>query len=71
MPLAVLPTEREKQISMKKPVREIVEQALLTRGGMAGALVNNNGDIIFLHGRSRLFLEPPPHEVETILLLKM
>ena len=46
--------------SVKLPLRELTEQALLRQLAPAGALVNGQGDILYLHGRTGLFLEPPP-----------
>jgi two-component system CheB/CheR fusion protein len=45
-------------IQTKKPLREITEQALLYREDMAGALVNSRGDVVYLHGRTGLYLDP-------------
>ncbi|PKN27926.1 MAG: chemotaxis protein CheR [Deltaproteobacteria bacterium HGW-Deltaproteobacteria-22] len=42
------------------PLRELTEQALLLQFAPAGALVDNSGDILYLHGRLGLYLEPPP-----------
>ncbi|MFT5783408.1 MAG: two-component system CheB/CheR fusion protein [Candidatus Krumholzibacteriia bacterium] len=42
------------------PMREITERALLQQVAPAGALVNGQGDILYLHGRTGLFLELAP-----------
>lgn len=63
-----LPSVTEKQAQGKRPLREITEAALLKREDMAGALVNSRGDIIYLHGRSGLYLEPAPGEAEMNIL---
>jgi len=44
----------------KPRLREITEQALLHQSFMAAALVNENGDILYLHGRTGKYLEPAP-----------
>jgi two-component system CheB/CheR fusion protein len=44
------------------PLRELTEQALLQLVVPTGALVNRNGDVLYLHGRTGLFLEPAPGE---------
>ena len=46
----------------KLPLRELTEQALLQQVAPAGALVNGQGDILYLHGRTGLYLEPAPGE---------
>jgi two-component system CheB/CheR fusion protein len=56
---------------MKRPLRELTEQALLQHLVAAGALVNAEGDIVYLHGRSGLFLEPAPGEAGVNNILKM
>lgn len=66
-----LPPETEKSAQWKKPIKEIAEKALLSRQDMAGALVNSAGKIIYLHGRSGLYLEPAPGEAELNNILKM
>ncbi|HEY0464500.1 MAG TPA: PAS domain-containing protein, partial [Polyangiaceae bacterium] len=43
------------------PLRELAERALLSRAPV-GALVNEQGDILYLHGQTGKFLEPPPGE---------
>ena len=53
------------------PLREIAEQAMLLQVAPAGALVNEQGDILYLHGRSGMFLEPAPGEVGVSNILKM
>jgi len=55
----------------KPSLREVTEQAMLLQVAPAGALVNHQGDILYLHGRSGMFLEPAPGEVGTHNILKM
>ncbi|MBT3293666.1 MAG: chemotaxis protein CheR [Verrucomicrobia bacterium] len=55
----------------KPPLRELTEQALLQQVIAAGALVNRQGDIFYLHGRTGLFLEPAPGEAGINNILKM
>ena len=55
----------------KPTLRELAEQAMLLQVAPAGALVNQQGDILYLHGRSGLFLEPAPGEVGVNNILKM
>ena len=47
---------------VKLPLRELTEQALLQQVAPAGALVNGQGDILYLHGRTGMYLEPAPGE---------
>lgn len=46
----------------RAPLRELTEQALLRQVDLAGALVNTQGDILYLHGRTGRYLEPAPGE---------
>jgi two-component system CheB/CheR fusion protein len=57
--------------SAKPPLREITEQALLQQVAPAAALVNSQGDILYLHGRTGLYLEPAPGEAGINNILKM
>ncbi len=53
------------------PLRELTEQALLQAVVPAAALVNGQGDILYLHGRTGQYLEPAPGAVGVINILKM
>ena len=55
----------------KQSLRELTEQALLQELAPVAALVNNNGDIVYLHGRTGLYLEPAPGEAGVNNILKM
>ena len=44
---------------VKLPLRELTEQAILREVALVAALVNAQGDVLYLHGRSGLYLEPP------------
>ncbi|MBN1369147.1 MAG: PAS domain-containing protein, partial [Dehalococcoidaceae bacterium] len=55
----------------KLPLRELTEQALLRQIVHAGALINAEGDILYLHGRTGLYLEPTPGESGPNNILKM
>ena len=57
--------------SAKLPLRELTEQALLQQTAAAGILVNGRGDILYLHGRTGMYLETPPGEVGVSNILKM
>ena len=55
----------------KLPLRELTERALLQQYAPVGALVNERGDILYLHGRTGLYLEPAPGEAGIDNILKM
>lgn len=42
----------------KEPLRELTERTLLARLAPSSALVNGQGDILYIHGRTGLYLEP-------------
>ena len=56
---------------IKPPLRELTESELLQQVIAAGALVNGQGDILYLHGRTGMFLEPAPGEAGINNILKM
>ena len=56
---------------LKLPLRELTEQALLRQAAQVGALVNGQGDILYLHGHTGLYLEMAPGEVSINHILKM
>ena len=55
----------------KLPLRDLTEQALLQRLAPAAALVNRQGDVLYLHGRTGLYLEPAPGEAGINNILQM
>jgi two-component system CheB/CheR fusion protein len=69
-----MPTPQRVQkssVSEKVPLQEIMQQALLQQIPLSGALVNQEGDILYLHGRTGMYLEPPPGEGGVMNILKM
>jgi two-component system CheB/CheR fusion protein len=52
-------------------IRELTEQALLTHIASTAALVAASGDILYLHGRSGMYLEPAQGEAGVNNILKM
>ena len=67
-----LPYAPRKTAKPGKPsLREITEKALLQQVTPAAALVNSNGDILYLHGRTGLYLEPAPGESGVNNILRM
>lgn len=57
--------------SMKRSLRTLTEQTLLQYVATVGILVNSQGDIRYLHGRSGMFLEPAPGETGTNNIVNM
>ncbi|KAB2640371.1 MAG: PAS domain S-box protein [Verrucomicrobia bacterium] len=55
----------------KRPWRELTEEVLLKQNTAVGILINSHGDILYLHGRSGMFLEPSPGEAGINNILKM
>ncbi|MBU1105354.1 MAG: PAS domain-containing protein [Candidatus Riflebacteria bacterium] len=55
----------------KQTIRELAEQALLQQAVPAAALVTGSGDILYLHGRTGLYLEPVPGEAGVNNIIKM
>jgi len=52
-------------------LRELTERSLLDQFVPAAVLVNGGGDIVYVHGRTGLFLEPAPGETGVGNILKM
>lgn len=57
--------------SEKPSLRELSETALLEYGTPAAVLVNGLGNILYIHGRTGLYLEPAPGEAGVNNILKM
>ena len=57
--------------SAKLPLRELTEQALLQQIAPTGALVNEHGDVLYLHGRFGMYMELVPGEASVNNVLKM
>lgn len=55
----------------KLPLKELIEQALLRQIAPASALINSQGDILYLHGKIGGYLELAPGEVGISNILKM
>ena len=56
---------------VKLPMRELTEQALLQQLAPTSILVDEQGDILYLHGRTGMYLEPAPGEPGISNILKM
>jgi two-component system CheB/CheR fusion protein len=55
----------------KLSLRELTEQTFLQQLAPVGALVNAHGDLLYLQGRTGLYLEPTPGEAGISNILKM
>ncbi|MFH1809433.1 MAG: CheR family methyltransferase, partial [Pseudomonadota bacterium] len=62
--------DREPAPGPRATLRELCERALLQHCAPAAALVNERGDILYLHGRTGQYLEPAPGEAG-LNILKM
>jgi two-component system CheB/CheR fusion protein len=58
-------------VGEKPSLREVTEQAILRHLAPAAALIDSQGDIHYLHGRTGLYLEPSPGEAGVNNILKM
>ena len=65
------PTTVKEAAPAKLPLRELTEQTLLQRFVPVGVLVNAQGDILYLHGRTGQYLEPTQGEAGINNILKM
>ena len=63
--------EKTDDIVMKLPLREMTERALLQQYTPIGVLVNGHGDILYFHGHTGVYLEPPQGEAGVNNILKM
>jgi two-component system CheB/CheR fusion protein len=75
--LLALTAKKDKAMRVPVPVhkmrslREITEQAILQYLPLSGALINDLGDILYLHGRTGQYLEPVPGDASAYNILKM
>lgn len=66
-PLATGRTHPQQPLSL----RELTEQSLLREDAKVAVLINSQGDILFLHGRAGMYLEPTPGDAGINNILKM
>ncbi len=59
-----LPLVEKTKTQEKQSLQKMAEQELLQHIPLSGILVNEKGDILYLHGRSGRFLEPAPGEFD-------
>lgn len=65
------PSPKKGQEAERRSLREITEQTVLARVDLAAALVNRQGDILYLHGRTGEYFELAPGEAGVNNILKM
>ncbi len=65
---AVLPLARRLRPESEMSVRELAETTLLEQHAPPCAIVNEQGEVLFIHGRTGLYLEPPPGEASLNIL---
>jgi len=63
--------DKKNQPTEKLTLRALVEQLLLQKIGLSAALVDKQGDILYLHGRTSMYLELPPGEAGPLNILNM
>lgn len=71
MNVTVPKTTEKTLVPMKSSLRELTEKVLLQQVAPAGALVNGHGDILYLHGRTGMYLELGPGEAVNNNIVKM
>jgi len=59
------------ELTLKLPLRDILEKSLMQLVAPSAALVNAQGDILYLHGRTGMYLELTPGEAGVQNILKM
>jgi len=64
-------TATKKPGVLKPSLRELTEHALLQEIAPTAVLVDNHGNILYLHGRTGMYLEPTPGEAGVNNILKM
>ena len=68
---ASTPVDPSAPVGAKIAIREVTERALLSQFEPAAAMVTGHGDILYLHGRTGMYLEPTPGETGVNNILKM
>ena len=61
-PRGIQTKPKEIPVQGKPKFRELAEKILLQNYAPAGVLVNEKGDILYIHGRTGMYLEPAPGE---------
>jgi two-component system CheB/CheR fusion protein len=67
----LVPASGKTSVPGKLSLCELAETALLQYATPVAVLVNGQGDILYIHGRTGMYLEPAPGEVGVNNILKM
>lgn len=62
---------KNQAVSIKTRLKEIMQSAMIKHISFVAALINEDGDILYLHGRTGFFLELPSGETATNNIIKM
>jgi two-component system, chemotaxis family, CheB/CheR fusion protein len=65
---AALRREEAVKAEEKPDLRSMVEQAMLNQYSPAAVVINENGDVLYVHGRTGRYLEPAPGEASMNVL---
>ena len=71
MEVAVAEASGKAKLPLKQSLRELTEQALLKQIAASAALVNGQGDILYVHGRTGMYLETAQGDVGISNVVKM
>jgi two-component system CheB/CheR fusion protein len=64
-------TNSNTTVTLRHSLKEVTEQYILKEIATSGILINVKGDILYLHGRTGMYLEPSQGEAGTNNILKM
>lgn len=67
----IIPSTNELISNIKLSLRELTENAILKQIALSGVLVDEQGDILYIHGSVGMYLELPSGEVDKNNILKM
>jgi two-component system CheB/CheR fusion protein len=66
-----LQKESKEMLPYGIPLQQLAEKALLDQLIQTGILVNQNGDILYVHGRAGMYLEPVTGGLDSYNIMKM
>ena len=58
-------------VGLKLPLRELTENAILEQIAPSAVLINEQGDILYIHGKAGMYLELPSGEIDTNNIFRM
>lgn len=64
-------SKKRTTVALSHSLKEITEQYVLKESNIAGIIINDIGDILYLHGRTGMYLEPSQGEAGTNNIIKM